>query len=157
MAKENDTALVREVIKSAFEEMKKLGKITEIDTDSALVLIQDVANEVFREKGMTFEESLRNVNKVGKQSIILELDPKWSQFLEAITGADATGTVLDVLMVLNGDSEDYFITGDNDSSHDIEQLEKLCTDNDLMVTQAELTDILDAFKPFLRKRVITWG
>ena len=121
--------------------------------------------EVSKLKSMTYEESKRNVNINGAQSVLLELDPDYEPFLDALAELKLDDInlekVFDVLMILDGQccEGDYIVTAHPGEEHDLQALE--CTINahdwEDKPTHEELAQILERVKPLLRKRNVTWG
>lgn len=119
---------------------------------------------------MKYEESLANINKVGKSSICLELNPKFQPFLDALSNCYLddlfrrpliADSVYNVLMILAGEccEGDYVVTTDEDTTHDLDALEKVIDEHkwEFKSTREQLAVILKHFKECLWKRSVLWG
>ena len=129
---------------------------------------EDVDTQEEGGERLKYEESLANVNKVGKYSICLELNPKYHDFLDAICNTyldlgeePKDNPMYDVLMVLAGEccEGDYIVTTDENEDHDFEALRGTIDAHEWTqdIPDELLRSILKNFKELLWKRSILWG
>lgn len=114
---------------------------------------------------LRYEDSMANINKVGKKSIILELNPKFQPFLDGLSNCLADGLepgmVYNVLAVLAGEccEGDYIVTTDESTDYDLDALVQCIREHEWeeFPSRHELELILKHFDECLWKRTVTWG
>lgn len=109
-----------------------------------------------------YEESVANINVVGKKSVVLELKPQIKKFFDVLEESymiDFKSPMYDIICILTGEccEGDYIITSDEDDSHDFEAFATVVAWHGIDIDVVELKHIYNKLKPFLRKRTVTWG
>lgn len=122
---------------------------------------------------MNYNESINNINQVGKKSIVIRfnklvsdffsmvLEQKLLDFEESSKLGRQAEVIFDVAMIIDGQccEGDYVVTTNENEDHDFDSLKEVVQWHEWAAgpTDRELRHAWKVLKPFTIKEEVTWG